>query len=334
MPSNLVWDAPHLQTAIDAAQVGLWSWNVDTDELQLDDRSVGLWGLTVTGCITFEDLSLKIHPKDLDRVRSAFAATRRTLGTFEIDFRIKLVDEIRWISARGQGDDKGIALRQMFGVFLDVSQRKQAEEANQLLASEMSHRVKNLLAIALALTRIAASSTTTTKEMADDLGHRLMALGRAHDLVRATDGGATKSALLGDLFSVLLSPYDIDHTGMSAARRVRVSLPRLGVGEQAITSLALIVHELATNSLKYGALSGSNGTLDVSATTRAGDEDVNILWAERGGPPVEAPPTHSGFGSRMVARAVSHALGGSIAFDWSKEGVIVTLQLDLKCLSR
>lgn len=330
MPTHMLWDVDHLRAAVDAAEIGLWSWNVDTDEVTLDQRAFNLWGHPQSSHITFEELSSHIHPKDVDRVRAAFAATRPTLGTFEIDFRIMLGNEIRWVSARGQGDDKDIAFRVMFGVFLDVSQRKQAEEANELLAGEMSHRVRNLLQIASALTQIAASSAATVGEMATDLGNRLMALGRAHSLVRPTDKSMTQTVLLGDLFSVLLSPYDLENEG---ARRVRVSLPRLAVGEKAITPLSLVAHELATNSLKYGALSVPDGTLDVSAATHVDENELSIHWVERGGPPVVAPKENSGFGSRMIRNAVSRDLGGSITFDWPKEGAVVTLRIDENCLS-
>ena len=124
--------------------------NVDTDRLALDDRACDLWGVERSGDVTFEDLSSHIHPADRDRVRAAFAATRAISGDYEIDFRILVGDEVRWISARGQGDDADIAGRVMFGIFLDVTGRKQAEEANELLAGEMSHRVKNVLAVAQA----------------------------------------------------------------------------------------------------------------------------------------------------------------------------------------
>ena len=117
-------------------------------------------------------------------------------------------DEIRWISARGQGDDAGIVGRIMYGIFLDVTGRKQAEEGHELLAGEMSHRVKNLLAIAAGLTAITSRSAATTAEMAQELTQRLTALGRAHDLVRPLPGQGGKAALLGDLLTVLLAPYD------------------------------------------------------------------------------------------------------------------------------
>ena len=121
----------------------------------MDGAAYDLWGVSKNKRkITFEILSKNIHPADLERVRSAFAATRAVVGAYEIDFRALMGNDIRWISARGQGDDVDIADRIMFGIFLDVTQRKQAEEANELLAGEMSHRVKNLLTIATALTRI------------------------------------------------------------------------------------------------------------------------------------------------------------------------------------
>jgi two-component sensor histidine kinase len=212
--------------------------------------------------------------------------------------------------------------RVMFGIFLDVTGRKQAEEAHELLAGEMSHRVKNLLQIATVLTSVTSRSAKTTEEMAHDLTSRLMALGRAHDLVRPSFGREKKAALFGDLLAVLLEPYD----DMGAfTGRVHISVPKMAVGEETATALALVMHELATNSLKYGALSLSNGTLDVSCSASVGD--VVVIWTERGGPPVVAPTPPSGFGSKMVNRTVSRQLGGSIAFDWSKEGVIVTLRM-------
>jgi two-component sensor histidine kinase len=316
------WDTKHLRLAINAAGVALWSWNVDTDRLTMDKHAYDLWGVPKNEFVAFEDLSSHIHPADRDRVRAAFIATRAIVGPYEIDFRIIVDEKVRWISARGQGDDAGIVGRIMFGIFLDVTGRKQAEEAHELLAGEMSHRVKNLLAIASGLTAITSRSAATTADMARELTHRLTALGRAHDLVRPAPGQQEKAALLGDLLAILLAPYDDMGT---FSGRVRVSVPRISVGEGAATTLALVVHELATNSLKYGALSAATGTLDVSCMPP--DTEVVVVWTERGGPPVVAPTGPGGFGSKLVTRSMSTQLGGSIACDWSKEGAIVTLRM-------
>ncbi|NPD67497.1 histidine kinase [Lichenicola cladoniae] len=328
--SALVWDAERLRIASDAAGIALWSWNVDTDEIALDKRAHNLWAVPVGETpVTFEALSAKIHPHDLDRVRAAFTNTRTLAGLYEIDFRVVVGDEVvRWISARGEGADIGIVDRVMFGVFMDVTDRKQAEEAREMLAGEMSHRVKNLFALASALTGIAARSAATTTEMANDLTLRLTALGRAHSLVRSAPGEEGK-ALLGDLLDVLLAPYGDE--GM-VGDRITVSVPEIRIGETTATTIALVVHELATNSVKYGALSNENGRLDLSCVVD-GDEVV-MAWTERGGPPVTAPKGPMGFGSKLIARSVTGQLGGSIVFDWPADGAVVRLRMNRAKLGR
>ena len=314
------WDEKHLRLGVQAAGIALWSWNVDTDQLKMDDIGYALWDMPHGDGVTFEDLSANIHPADRDRVRNAFNATRGIVGPYEIDFRILVGAEVRWISARGRGDDEGIVGRLMYGVFLDVTERKQAEEAHELLAGEMSHRVKNLIAIAGALTTMTSRSAETKEDMAKELTHRLTALGRAHDLVRPVPGQANDGALLGDLLSVLLNPYD-DLGAFSG--RIRVSVPRMGIGEAAATNLALVLHELATNSVKHGALSCDTGLLDVSGKV---DKDTACLvWTERGGPRVEKPMESQGFGSQLLKRIVTHHFSGSVEYEWSPEGLIATL---------
>lgn len=328
-PTPHVWQPDHLRLAVEAAGVALWAWNVDNDSFTMDERGFELWGLPWRDTVTFEELSAHIHPADRDRVRAAFAATRAVLGPYETDFRIMVGEEIRWIAARGQGEDVGIVGRTMFGIFLDVTGRKQAEEGNELLAGEMSHRVKNLLAIAAGLTQITSRTTSSTTDMARELIQRLTALGRAHDLVRPLPDGQGSAALLGDLLSVLLAPYD-DLGAFSG--RIRVAVERMGVGEAAATSLAMVVHELATNSLKYGALSSDAGTLDV-ATRTSGDE-LTLVWTERGGPPVDVSRHAEGFGSKLIARSVSRHLGGTIHHDWSEGGLIACIHLNRARLSK
>jgi len=322
-PDHPLSQPDNLRRAIHAAGVALWSWGVEDDCFAMDELAFQLWGLPDSAEVKFEDLSAHIHPADRDRVREAFLATRGIVGAYEIDFRIMVQDEIRWISARGLGDDSALHQGHMFGIFLDVTGRKQAEEGNELLAGEMSHRVKNLLAIATGLTNMSAKSTATAREMADMLTGRLSALGRAHDLVRPLPGNQGHAALLGDLLSILLSPYE-DMGAFSG--RIRVAVPRMGIGEASATSLALIIHELATNSLKYGALSAETGTLDLSGSSDG--QGLELVWTERGGPSVEPPKDEAGYGGRLVNRSVSGHLGGTIQYDWNEEGVSIVLKLN------
>lgn len=316
------WHEKHLRLAVEAACVALWSWQVDDDRFTMDERAFDLWGLPWSDAVTFEELSTHIHPADRDRVRAAFNATRSVEGSYEIDFRICLGDEVRWISARGQGADAGIVGRVMFGIFLDVTGRKQAEEGHELLAGEMSHRVKNLLAIATGLTQLTGRSAKSVEEMTGELTERLTALGRAHDLVRPLPGAQGTAALLGDLLSILLAPYD---ETAAFSGRIRVAVARMGVGERTATALAMVIHELATNSVKYGSLSSESGFLDVSSKTDG--DHICVIWAETGGPSITEKPDLKGFGSQLIARSVSGQLGGELVYDWQQSGLVVTVRM-------
>ena len=320
--SGFPWSPDHLRLAVEAACVSLWSWNVDDNSFAMDPRGFALWGLADATSVSFEELSAHIHPADRDRVRAAFVATRSTSGPYEIDFRIMLGDEIRWISARGQGADAGIVDRTMFGIFLDVTGRKQAEEGHELLAGEMSHRVKNLLAVAGSLTQLTSRTAHTIEDMTKELTQRLSALGRAHDLVRPIPGEQGKAALLGDLITVLLAPYD---ETAAFSGRIRVAVPRMGVGERTASALAMVMHELATNSVKHGALSADTGMLDVAG--KLDGDSLELTWAETGGPEIAAPTGDHGFGRKMIERSVETQLGGRLDYDWQSTGLVATLAI-------
>ena len=317
-----VWNEDHLRLAVEAARVALWSWHVDDDRFAMDERGFDLWSLRWSEQVTFEELSANIHPADRDRVRAAFSATRSVAGPYEIDFRILVQEDVRWISARGRGADEGIVHGLMFGIFLDVTGRKQAEEGSELLAGEMSHRVKNLLSIATGLTQLTGRSASSVAQMTGELTERLTALGRAHDAVRPLPGEQGKAALLGDLLSVLLAPYD---ETAAFSGRIRVAVPRMGIGERAASTLALVIHELATNSVKYGALSCPEGSLDISSRTE-GDR-ICLTWAETGGPSIVGDRELTGFGSRLIARTVPSQLGGELTYDWQQSGLVVTIRM-------
>ena len=125
------------------------------------------------------------------------------------------------------------------------------------------------------------------------------------------------------------APDTYDDTGAFSGR-VRVAVPRMGVGEQFATTLALVLHELATNSLKYGALSLDAGMLDISGST--GEDAIKIVWTERGGPIVESGRAE-GYGSKLRKRLVTGQLGGTITTDWSQEGIIVILKVSSQRLA-
>ena len=317
------WDVERLRFATDAAGVALWSWDVETDQITLDDRAFDLWGVKRGSAITFEELSSRIHPADLDKVRAAFAATRERAGPYETDFRLLLGREVRWISARGRGDDQGIVGSTLYGVFIDVTVRKHAEEARELITGEMHHRIKNLFAMASALAGIASRTTSSKEGMTRDLMQRLTALSAAHQLIRPGTNSQSRAGELGDLLAVLLKPYLEEESNKT---RVTISVPQLLVGEHSATTIALVVHELATNSVKYGSLSSPLGNLAIIGLVQG--EEIEINWRETGGPPVVSTPQSIGFGSRLLKASVEEQLGGTVAFDWLANGIDVRLKFN------
>lgn len=320
--SDKVWDTERLRVATEAGGIALWSWNVDTDRITMDERAFQIWGIPPKNDITFEELSACIHPADLDRVRASFTATRNLHGAWEIDFRILHGNEVRWVSARGRGDDQGIVDRIMYGVFLDVTFRKTAEEDRELVTREMNHRIKNLFSLASALASISSRSTETKEAMYEDLTRRLRGLAAAHDLILAGNNEQRHAVALEDLLKVLLQAYAFKN---SSTDNVSISAPEVLVGERSMTSIALLIHELATNSAKYGALSAATGRL-VLACHEEGEE-VELVWNESGGPPPIAAARHTGFGSLMTDRVIKQ-IDGSISRNWTDQGLIVTLRMN------
>lgn len=293
----------------------------------MDARAFELWGLPVKSEISFEELSARIFPADLDRVREAFQATREVDGAYEIDFRISYGDDLKWVSARGRGDHEGIVNRIMYGIFIDVTFRKVAEETQQTITREMHHRIKNLFSLSSALASIASRSTQTKEAMVEDLSRRLRGLAAAHDLMIPGYQDQQNAAHLDELLNVLLQAYS-EETELS--QKITVLAPEVVVGERSMTSLAMIVHELATNSAKYGALSAKSGRLVVAYVEQ--EDHVELVWTESGGPPPNASARHTGFGSELTDRVIKQ-FGGSIARNWTDTGLIVTIRMNKALLA-
>ena len=198
-------------------------------------------------------------------MRSAYTATRSVAGCYEIDFELWLGTTSAGFPLEAKGQTRASSTVRCSAFSWTLTGRKQAEEGNELLAGEMSHRVKNFLSIAAGLTELTGRSASSVLQMTGKLTERLTALGRAHDVVRPLPGQQGKAALLGDLLSVLLAPYDETE---AFSGRIRVAVPRMGIGERTASTPAMVIHELATNSVKYGALSCAEGFLDLSAHNR------------------------------------------------------------------
>jgi PAS domain S-box-containing protein len=202
----------------------------------------------------------------------------------------------------------------------DITELKKARERQRLLLREMSHRVNNLFALSGSIVGLSARSAKSPRELADSTRARLSALARAHALTFSDGfgGAAPPSTTLHSLVRTIVAPFnEPEHP------RIAITGIDDGVSGSTVTSLALLLHEFATNATKYGALSTDTGSVEVVFAEEG--ESIVVHWTERGGPPV-APPTGSlGFGDVLSRIAVSDQLGGEIIRDWRPEGLAIRL---------
>ena len=218
------------------------------------------------------------------------------------------------------------ALQGAICTFHDVSARRAAEEAQNLLLREMNHRVKNLFAVVGGMVALSSRAASDPKQMARAIGGRLQAMARAQELILPTslsdarrDGHRTD---LASLARAVLSAYADDPTE-GGGFGLTIDGPHVPITDTAAAALALVFHELATNSVKYGALSVDTGRVAVGWS--ASGEGLEITWAEQGGPPIAGPPAEEGFGSMLARRSVVGQLAGEIQHDWRPGGLAVKI---------
>ena len=328
--------------ALEAADLGTWQIDLETRLVTWDEGCCALHHVPQDGMLStsVEDAYSAIHQDDRDRVQSCIekALSPDSDGHYECEYRVHLLDgQVRWFRSVGQTvfvqeGQKRRPIR-LSGVLSDITDRKVSEEAQLLLTRELNHRVKNLFAIANGMVSMTARTATDPKEMANALRGRLGALSRAHELVQPaaiSNQGIGSEVDLGQLCEAVIEPYR--QGGQSAGQsRIVIEGPRVPVGSNATTSLALVLHELATNAGKYGSLSQTEGHLSLRWAVH--DEVVDFMWIETGGPIIEAEPEFEGFGTQLSQRSIAGQLGGTLDREWLMEGLRVHMTLPLDRLT-
>lgn len=267
-----------------------------------------------------------LHADDWPVTRDHWAECIETQSEFQREFRLRQADgTYRWVIGRAvpiRNDRKEVI--RWFGTITDIDDGYRLSESRDLLAKELSHRIKNIFAVVTGLISLNVRKQPEHKPFADDLVATLRALGRAHEYVRPAEKMGTDRDTLQGLFADLFAPY-----GGGEHSRVKVGGDDLPVAPRAATPMALIFHELATNSAKYGALATDDGHVDL--TVEDGGDRVVVCWKEHG--MLRKPDLdHEGFGSRLVDMSVRGQLEG----DWSRrfedDGLVVELTLSKKAL--
>lgn len=266
-----------------------------------------------------------VHPDDLVQMKQAWAQSLENGEEFQHELRLQRHDgEYRWMMARTVPvkNAAGRIIR-WFGTAVDVDELHRISESRDLLAKELSHRIKNIFAVVAGLISLSVRRKPEHKEFGDELVQTIRALGRAHDFVRPAEHAADGN--LQGLLEELFAPY-----GTGDYARIKVAGDEVKIGSRAVTPLALVFHELATNSAKYGALSIQEGSIGLEILD---DGDmVTLLWREKDAPPGELK-TAEGFGSRLIDMSVSGQLAGSWERHWEGTGLFVELHLSKKALA-
>lgn len=320
------------RTLADTMPQMVWATQADGYHDYYNARWYEFTGVPV-GSTDGEGWNGMFHPDDQERAWSLWRHSLTTGEPYQVEYRLRHHSgEYRWTLGRALPirDASGQILR-WIGTCTDIHDSRRAAEERELVAQELSHRIKNIFAVLTGIISLSARGRPELRDFADQLRQRIFALGEAHDFVRphshlsAPQGGqGTLSALLARL----MRPYEDTADGT----RVRYHGDDSVIDDAAATPLALLFHELATNAAKYGGLFAEEGWVDV--TGRRDGDTMHLTWKEHGGPAARAPQAPTGFGSKLIELSVTGQMRGVIERFWEDDGLRVELSLPLSALLR
>ena len=266
------------------------------------------------GEMSQRDWISSLEPAERERASRLWAACVETGATFEMELSLRDRDNrpvpclTRIVPLR---DSHG-AIGRWIGTHIDISERKRREDHIQVMSSELSHRTKNLMAVVMAIASQTAKGSECVAQYHERFSDRLSALAYCHDLLVRDKWVGTS---LQDVVAAQLKPFRQAHEG-----RVSAVGPAVLLKPDAVQNLGLAFHELATNALKHGALSGQRGEVSIRWLVDDAAETVRVHWQERGGPSV-VPPRRRGFGDVVINQIVPGALKGSGRIEFAPAGV-------------
>ncbi|WP_293901220.1 HWE histidine kinase domain-containing protein [Phenylobacterium sp.] len=309
-------DLRRLELALQAAGLGEFQWDLERNTLLVSDRMAAITGFPAGDVSQVGDLmDLHAHPDDRERFRAYRTAAVQSGSAFDVRFRmIRPTDGATiWLRLAGAiSRDAAGAAKRITGIVEDVSRHHLEEDTRQQLMSELDHRVKNVLAAVQALAQQTAKRTTSLEGFLSTFGGRLKAMASANELLTAA---RWRGAAIDHLAAAEL--------GAIAPGQASWEGPELFLTPRAANALSLALHELATNAVKFGALSVEDGhvALRWSALPNGGFE---LVWTESGGPTV-TPPARRGFGSTLLNQVTGRELNGETVVDYRPAGVRVRL---------
>lgn len=309
--------------ALDAANVGSWLWDIRTGKVSGNGAMTRLFNLRANGGqFRAKDIFACIHPDDrvgtLSKLRNAMAEDEEYDGLFRV------TSTGRWLLGRGRVHERDASGKPtvFLGINLDVTDEQSSMQRTRLLLRELNHRVKNTLAMLQSLARQTLRQTSDPQQFMKAFAGRLQAISEAHGLLSDHEWGEIR---LSSLFLKQITPYVRDY-----AAQVEIHKDDISLGPDQAVGLGLVLHELATNAAKYGALSTPHGKIVLTARslTEETGQVLHLTWTEVNGPPVP-PPERRGFGSILIERSLDKVLGSSVKVEYLPAGVTAIVRLPL-----
>jgi PAS domain S-box-containing protein len=303
--------------ALAAGNMGSWDWDLTTGTVVWDEGQHAIYGVTPGEYIvTPEHFKVLILPEDWEQLQRGMQTLMEQGIPHKAEYRVRRPNgEVRWCAstAAATKDRDGKVVR-VSGVTMDITERKEAEERQALLAREVDHRAKNAMAIVQSIVRLTKAGSIAN--YVSIIEGRIKALSRAHALLSSS---RWQGADLDKLADDELAPYRSAH-----ADRLSISGPKVTLEPTKAQTLALALHELATNAAKYGALSSASGKLSLSWEMQA--DALTLHWQETAGPET-VKPTTTGFGTQIITGSIEKQLGGKTKFEWLPSGLRCTLTI-------
>lgn len=308
-----------LRLALQAGRLGAWVRDLETGHMIMSDSCKEYYGRPRDAAFTYEEMLASVHPDDRERRDAALAAAIANDTPYDIEYRILTPSgEERWLNVRAQTNYGADGTPVSFiGVTQDVTDRRRADDHRALLTHELSHRVKNSLAMVQAVVNQTLRRASSLEEADETLSARIQALSTANDLLI---NGGWETASMRALLDRTLAPF-----GIAEGTTFHLEGPDIRLSPRIAVALSLSLHELATNASKYGALSRPGGCVRLhwSVEDERRPRDLRFTWTETGGPPV-VQPTQSGFGTKLIQRLLALEAGGNADIAYRAEGIVFT----------
>lgn len=322
---QLLHGAQMLRMASEIGKVGLWDWNVETGEITWSDEHYRMEGYEVGEVVPNYDVwAERVYPEDRRAAEERIASAQASGEEYVNEYRVRHANgDVRWLSARGRFlyDEQGDPVR-MLGAMVDITERRREEEWQKLLVAELQHRVRNLIGMVRSVARLSAPSHRHVDDYVDHLIGRLQAMGRTQSTLTRSPG---RYVDLAELVSEELLVH------AAQPHQYHVDGPPVALSPHAAEIVTLAIHELATNSIKYGAL-GDTGYIRIlwSTENRDGTIWVALRWQETA--PVtktKGKAPRKGFGRRLIEERVPYELAGKGSFELHDTGLLVQLEFPL-----